>query len=310
MSTPIPIPSLERLAFFEGQLLESDDLAAMYDYHREMRWLHNRSLHGWGIAVGFAVSGAKGDRTVSVAPGYAIDCQGHDLVLSRPATMQIPPVSGAAVGGPARYYLTASYMTDASLAPEETRAGMCGTDGAVRRVEQPLLRWQDPNEVAIPELRYRRGLDIVLASIDILDCALTAAPSKAQRRNARAEVQPYVRAGVSPAGATDWSYFTDLGVIAGVQATIDTSTAAFGSTPSYVANLMGDHVLAPSTRVVDGILSIVAPAPGSFVARVTMPRNLKIGTIDLNPAAVFTSTLPVSLRNTQQWCVAWIGMEG
>ena len=127
---------------------------------------------------------------------------------------------------------------------------------------------------------------------------------------ARAEVQPYVRAGTSPAGATDWSYFTDLGVIAGVQATIDTSTAGFGSTPSYVANLMGDRVLAAGSRVADGILTVVAPAPGSFVARVTMPRNLKIGTIDLNPNAIFTSTLLVSLRNTQQWCVAWIAMEG
>lgn len=310
MSTPVAIPALERPSFFRGQLLESDDLAAMYDFHREMRWLHNQTLHGWGIAVGFAVSGNKGDRVVTVAPGYAIDCQGHDLVLSRPQSMQIPPVSGAATGGPARYFFTASYISDADLPPDETWAGTCGTDGAVRRTEQPLLRWQDPNEVAIPELRYRRGLDIVLAAIDILDCALVAAPSRAQRRSARAEPQPFVRAGVSPAGTTDWSYFTEAGVIAGVQATVDTSAAGFGSTPSYVANLLGERVLPAGTRVADGVLSVVNPTPTAFIARVTMPRNLKIGTIDLNPDGMFTSTLPPTLRNTQQWCVSWIGMEG
>lgn len=309
MTAPVSIPALERPAFFNGQLLESDDLSAMYDYHREMRWLHNRSLHGWGLAVGFAVSGGKGDRVVGIAPGYAIDCLGHDLVLSRPQSMQIPPVSGAATGGPARYYLTASYIADAELAPDETRAGTCGTDGAIRRTEQPLLRWQDPNEVAIPELRYRRGLDIVLASVDILDCSLAAAPSGAQRRSARPEPQPFVRAGTSAAGATDWYYFTEGGTIAGVQANIDTSAAGFGGTPSYSASLVGSRVLAPGSRMVDGILSIESPASTSFIARVTMPRNLKIGAIDLNPDGAFTSTLPPALRNTLQWCVSWIGME-
>lgn len=309
MTTPVSIPALERPSFFDGQLLESDDLSAMYDYHREMRWLHNRALHGWGIAAGFAVSGGKGDRVVTVAPGYAIDCRGIDLVLSRPQSMQIPPVAGAATGGPARYYLTASYIANADLAPDETRAGTCGTDGAVRRTEQPLLRWQDPNEVAILELRYRRGLDIVLAAIDIIDCSLAAAPSKAQRRSARPEPQPFVRAGVSVAGATDWYYFTESGVIAGVQANIDTSAAGFGSAPQYSASLVGSRVLIPGSRMVDGMLSIESPAPTSFIARVTMPRNLKIGTIDLNPNGAFTSTLPPALRNTLQWCVSWIGME-
>ena len=310
VSTPLSIPALERPAFFNGQLLESDDLSAMYDFHREMRWLHNRSLHGWGIAIGFAVTGNKGDRVVTIRPGYAIDCLGHDLVLSRPQSMQIPPLSGAATGGPARYYLTASYIADADLAPDETRDGTCGTDGAVRRMEQPLLRWQDPNEVAIAELRYRRGLDIVLASIDILDCALVAAPSKSQRRSARVEPQPYVRAGISDAGGTVWSYFYEFGAIAGVQATIDTTAAAFGTTPSYVANLVGSRMLSAGTRVVDGLLSVSSPTPANFVARVTMPHNLKIGTVNMNPDAVFNAALLTSLKSTLQWCVSWIGMEG
>ena len=247
---------------------------------------------------------------MTVAPGYAIDCLGHDLVLSRPQSMQIPPVAGASTGGPARYYLTASYIADADLAPDETRDGTCGTDGAVRRMEQPLLRWQNPNEVAIPELRYRRGLDIVLASIDILDCALVAAPSRSQRRSARVEPQPYVRAGSSDAGGTDWTYFYELGAIAGVQATIDTSTAAFGTTPSYVANLMGGRILFGGSRVVDGLLSVSNPTPTNFVARVAMPRNLMVGAVSMNPDVVFNAALLTSLRNALQWCVSWIGMEG
>ena len=53
---------IERLQFFDGQRLFASDLQGLEAFNREMRWLHNRSLHQPGIGSGFAVYGKKGDR--------------------------------------------------------------------------------------------------------------------------------------------------------------------------------------------------------------------------------------------------------
>jgi hypothetical protein len=68
---------VERLQFFNGQRLFASDLQVIEAFNREMRWLHNQSLHQPGIGNGFTVSGQKGDRQVSIgrrrkrAPGFA-----------------------------------------------------------------------------------------------------------------------------------------------------------------------------------------------------------------------------------------------
>jgi DNA-binding beta-propeller fold protein YncE len=68
-----------------------DQLCAM----RDLRF-HNKHLHGWGIVCGLQVHcGADdpqrpGDRTtVTVLPGYAIDCEGNDIVLDDDLTVPI-----------------------------------------------------------------------------------------------------------------------------------------------------------------------------------------------------------------------------
>ena len=42
----------ERLAYFHGQMLSSDDLRTEQAYFREKHKLHNRCLHGWGVVCG------------------------------------------------------------------------------------------------------------------------------------------------------------------------------------------------------------------------------------------------------------------
>jgi hypothetical protein len=46
---------------------------------------HNKMLHGWGVVCGLAVAcgGEKHPTSVSVARGYAIDCEGEDLLLDK-----------------------------------------------------------------------------------------------------------------------------------------------------------------------------------------------------------------------------------
>src|SRR5918995_6030029 len=85
---------IERLQFFNGQRLFANDLQGLEAFNREMRWLHNKSLHQPGIGNGFAVSGKKGDREVTIGPGYAIDREGREIVLIRDQIEAVPPTPG------------------------------------------------------------------------------------------------------------------------------------------------------------------------------------------------------------------------
>ncbi len=73
---------VERNQFFNGQRLFASDLQGVEELNRQMRWLHNQSLHQPGIGAGFAISGNKGDRQVVIQPGYAIDADGREIVLT------------------------------------------------------------------------------------------------------------------------------------------------------------------------------------------------------------------------------------
>ena len=73
---------LERLQFFNGQRLFASDLQQLEAFNREMRWLHNQSLHQAGVGNGLEVTGQKGDREVKIMPGYAIDALGREIVLT------------------------------------------------------------------------------------------------------------------------------------------------------------------------------------------------------------------------------------
>lgn len=72
-----------RPRFFEGQLLTEEDLTLLIDYTTGKQELHNRLMFGPGVVCGMEVAcDPCGGGSVAVLPGYALDCQGHDIVLS------------------------------------------------------------------------------------------------------------------------------------------------------------------------------------------------------------------------------------
>jgi hypothetical protein len=76
----------KRINFFKGFLTTEKDWNDAERYHIDKRRLHNRLLHSAGIVHGFAgelrVSArARGDLSVEVQPGYAIDGVGNDLMI-------------------------------------------------------------------------------------------------------------------------------------------------------------------------------------------------------------------------------------
>ena len=89
-----PDSALERVNYFQGQLLSSSDLRAEQEYFSTRSRLHNRYLHGWGVVSGLEVTTA-GSSDVVVEPGVAIDCAGNEIHMSAAVTLKIPETADA-----------------------------------------------------------------------------------------------------------------------------------------------------------------------------------------------------------------------
>ena len=260
---------IERQQFFNGQRLFKDDLQTLEAFNREMRWLHNKSLHQPGIGNGFAVTGKKGDREVTIGPGYAIDREGHEIVLIRDQIEAVPPTAGEPDGTPTFYDLTVSYL-DEELEEAELREGICNSRGAVRLREEPVFCWVRLDANGQPrEAREKQqilsGMRLVLARAQVLNCELFQDLSVAERLNARPATLPYVCCGTYQ---SDWQprlfapidpdvmfasadlinliqrFAEGLGFFPwvlpiGLVATVDTSLCGFINTPCYSARIAG-----------------------------------------------------------------------
>src|SRR5438067_1678256 len=72
---------LSRPRFYSGQLLSEDELNSEQSYVIAKSRLHNRYLHGRGIACGLTVVCHECKGYVEVRSGYAIDGCGNDIVV-------------------------------------------------------------------------------------------------------------------------------------------------------------------------------------------------------------------------------------
>jgi hypothetical protein len=293
---------LRRPAFFDGQALTAADLGAVRTYHEELLWLHQRALHGFGIASGLAVTGASGDKVVAIAPGYAVDVRGRSIVLSGARVKAVPAVVAAPTGKAAVFHLTASYVSDADL-PAVLRAGSCASSGAVWRAEEPLLLWQEPNAVDLERT-------VVLGTISVRNCALAAAVDGALRRSVIPEKQPYVYAAQTTVASKDWSPWHPDDVRddpIGITTTVSTSAAGFANTPHYTAHVVGDRTVTMPGRkpaVLDGYAQIGSASSTSFRLSVTLPPAPGIDD-PVNPRWALAPDVIANLS----WSVSWLGVE-
>src|SRR6476659_3293977 len=161
----------ENITFFKGQRLFASDLQDLEEFNRHLRWLHNQSLHQPGVADGYAVSGNKDDREVTIEPGYAIDLKGREIVLTKTVVLQVPPVANDGAGNPLYFDLTVSYPEDGVLKESETRDGVCASRSAVRLRDEPVFCWVDLRSEALNQ-QVESGQRIRLARAEILNCKL------------------------------------------------------------------------------------------------------------------------------------------
>jgi hypothetical protein len=300
---------IERLQFFNGQRLLASDLQGLEAFHREMRWLHNQSLHQPGIGNGFAVSGAKGAREVTIGPGYAIDAEGREIVLTRSQSEPVPPVAGRDDGSPALYDLTVSYPEDAFLEETERREGICDQPGgAIRLKEEPVFCWIELSEDGQPiDVRRKQeilaGARIVLARARVRNCRLNEDITIAQRLSARPPKQPYVCCGVAtprwrpwiiaPVQAGGQVSSSPFILPFGLEADIDTKECGFLTAPCYWARIAGPRLKQLASGeddagrvtvpfLVDGLVQVVNPLPDEFRVQVLLLIQIVFG--QLQPA--------------------------
>jgi hypothetical protein len=316
--------SLERTQFFNGQRLFASDLQELESFNREMRWLHNQSLHQAGVGQGYKVIGNKDDREVTISAGYALDSMGREIVLTETEVLPIPPVADNGAGASAFYYLTVSYPDDADLTPSETREGVCLPAGVIRLREHPVFCWvrlnddpKNPQPVDVNlKIQIKNQLFIVLARVEIFNCKLKQPVLLSQRRSARPPSQPRIACGTSP---VNWEFIPPppLTLEAGfhfapikLSGRINSTSGGFAATPNYFARLAGDREssrIGPESfnYVIDGFIEIAeqpAPTPTSFVVNV-------YPIIWIVPGTVASQSVSVDQTVFDGLKVTWFGVE-
>jgi hypothetical protein len=320
---------LERIQFFNGERLFASDLQALETFNREMRWLHNQSLHQAGVGSGFAVLGNIGDRQVVISPGYALNAGGQEIILTESLTLAIPPVADNGSGGSVFYDLTVSYPQDSDLKTSEVRTGICNCppEGVVRLREEPVFCWvrlndnptnRQPVDDRLKGL-IQSGMFLVLAQVEVFNCQLRQPVSTAQQRSAKPPKSPYIASGVATmAAGLTWrqepggvALATAAGFAVGspYSAFIDTSSGEFQANPTYIARLVGPRIFntpgaagAVTVSIVEDAILNIPPAEVS--AKGFVLEIFPVAAV-LNDSSTNPSNVPAPA-----WDVAWLGVEG
>ncbi len=87
--------SLSRPRFFDGRLLTAEDLTREQEYVIGKLKRHNRSLHGFGVVAGLKVTLTPGK--IIVDAGLALDCEGNEIAIDSPQTIDSLATSDARI---------------------------------------------------------------------------------------------------------------------------------------------------------------------------------------------------------------------
>jgi hypothetical protein len=88
-----PTTGFKRLNFFKGLIASEQDWSEEEQYRADKRRLHTRFLHGPGVVMGYAGNFAvasRGDLSVEIQPGAAIDGRGNEIISWETTVKNVP----------------------------------------------------------------------------------------------------------------------------------------------------------------------------------------------------------------------------
>ncbi len=262
---------LERIRYWQGQMLRSRDFRGQMNTDAQLRAWHNRALHqANGVALGLAVSAVPDTGTLTgirIQPGVAYDCFGRAIIL---VTEQIVQAPGAPTEASGAMTLLLRYReTDRFPKPQEV-AGTCVTCQSSGATESPVFVWKSSDQVVSTDgvSLARVILDNGIAQIDPLFVPDLARPL----------AKPHLANGATIPGATVWAPWrvggTGNEMTLGMETVVDTSEAGFTKTPCYFASLQGlDDELKDFKGPTVIFTHIAAPKPDQFTFRVMLPNR-------------------------------------
>lgn len=313
---------LERVRYWQGQMLRSRDFNSIHATEEQRRWWHNRALHNaYGIHLDpptAQVSTAKPpyfteltpDRTaVTVTAGLAYDSFGRELILESDQIVPLPPL----LENGKEFLLLARYRTEPPNRQMESVSGVCYTNSGPLRPEFVEFVWKHRDQCSSS---IADGVSLAVLTVTDGQKNLTLVPQPSARPLAR----PQLGSGSTVPGNTAWEIWTsglegteDLPL--GVQTTIDTSAAGFTDAPCYFAWLQG-NLFNPNPPTLANALftSIAEESVNSFIFRIAFPQA-QPGLIQLAAPVAKPAVTQVnansfaSFARLQNLYVTWIGCQ-
>ncbi len=166
---------VKRVRYFEYEFLDAADFEVEQEYHRSMRYKHNRDFHTWGIGHGLEVNLAEdqeaGEETkVTVNPGTAVDSEGREIVLPISKTIDFDQPGYEANKS---YYVTIKWHEQPGPPAQQDE----------------LKRWEEIPDIDTSEtFPEKPGITLVLVKVTLKNEKIIAAIDNSDRRYAAIEL--------------------------------------------------------------------------------------------------------------------------
>jgi len=234
---------LERVQYWQGQMLRSRDFRDINALEAQRRWWHNRALHNaYGVREGLMCSpvpDANNPTGISISPGIGYDVFGRELILEKPQIVPLPSnISPDLIGAVS---LLMCYRPPSGMLRPDEASELCWTAAGCVAAGTAEFVWKlgdrlNPSEgVALFAVYYTKGK--------------VKAPDHYVQVASRPVALPLLANGATIPGNTPWVPWSQgfttgphqepIPDLIGVQTRIDTSAAGFTEIPCYFASLQG-----------------------------------------------------------------------
>lgn len=313
--------NLERVRYWQGQMLRSRDFNNIHAVEEQRRWWHNRAMHNaYGVYQDtprpFQVAFYGDQIAVTVTPGLAYDSFGRELILQAQQTIPLPAV----MQDKDEFLLLIRYRMPQPNECMDNISGACYTDDAPPQPGFAEFIWRRPGQCCFTD-----GVPLITLVVDSSAADKHVLKPLAQSPSVRPLARPQLGSGSTVPGNTPWELWTSgeeferEQEVYGVQTRIDTSAAGFTESPCYFAWLQGD-LFSPQTGqlAVAMFTSIAEESLNSFVFRIAFPQPQIIPVVELlvhTAAANFPPPGHVSARefglfaHRQNLYVNWVGCQ-